>query len=496
MATNTSKPATCILSAEEFISRFPKHILRKSYIKMRNGGFFSPGLRPRLAVLLSLIIFSMMIVACGTSTPEATPTPEATVAPDVTGTVEPAEDGTAPEETAPPAEGESVESVQDVATAVSERTPVPTPTPDRIKSQIDEVTTQTGLAGRTFLGLPIEDWINIGVSGLIILVGYFIFIKLLMRIPRWIAKRHEVELDDEFLILIARYLNWLLLLLLIRFAVLRLDFLSEGMSTSINDLSFILGVGIISIIALDLIQFAFNRYKVSLETDEDQRKLTPVIITIKRLAQTAVLIVAFSIILSYFGINISIILVILVVSGFIISFGAQDILTDILSGYIILIDKPFRVGDTILIKELETRGVVLEIGTRSTQIKTGDNREVIIPNSSIGESQVVNYTYPDSQFRVQTEIGVAYGTDIKEMRKVIEEAVLGVEGVLSDKPVDIFYLKFGDSARLVRVRWWIDTYKDENPMLDKVNSVLELALGEAGIELPNITYDLNVKKDE
>ena len=247
---------------------------------------------------------------------------------------------------------------------------------------------------------------------------------------------------------------------------------------------------------MDIIQFAINRYEARLETVEDQRKLTPFIIVVKRLAQTMVLIVAFSIILSHFGINISIILVILIVSGLIISFGAQDILSDVLSGYIILIDKPFRVGDSILIKELETRGVVLEIGTRTTQIKTGDNREVIIPNSSIGESQVVNYTYPDSQFRVQTEIGVAHGTDIVKMRKVIEEAVREVEGVLSDKPVDIFYLKFGDSARLVRVRWWIDTYKDEYPMLDKVNPALEFALVKAGIELPSNTYDLNVKMNE
>ena len=109
---------------------------------------------------------------------------------------------------------------------------------------------------------------------------------------------------------------------------------------------------------------------------------------------------------------------------------------------------------------------------------------------------MVNKSYPDSKYRVQTEIGVAYGTDIVKMRKVIEEAVRGVEGVLSDKPVDIFYLKFGDSARLVRVRWWIDTYKDEYPMLDKVNTALELTLGEAGIELPNNTYDLNVKMNE
>ena len=472
---------------------------------MRNYSFFNNYRRLITVVIIAWLMFSILATACSSAAPEETTTP---TAPAVTGTAAPAENGTPPaegappsevaqmEEDTPPAEEESVESVKDVATAVSARTPVPTSTPDRIDRKIEYITTQTGLTGRTFLGLPIEYWINLIISILIALAGYFIVIKLLTKLLTRLVNRTEEKLDDEILDLIVKYLNWLLLLLLIRFALLRLDFLEETIRTIINDLIFISGVGIISVIAMDIIQFAVDRYKASLVTDEDQRKLTPVIITVKRLAQTAVLIVAFSIILSHFGINISIILVILVVSGFIISFGAQDILSDVLSGYIILIDKPFRVGDSILIKELDTRGVVLEIGTRSTQIKTGDNREVIIPNSSIGQSQVVNYTYPDSQFRVQTDIGVAYGTDVEKMHKVIEEAVRGVEGVLHDKPVNIYYLKFGDSARMVRVRWWIDTYKDEKPMLDKVNSVLELALGDAGIELPNNTYDLNVKMNE
>jgi len=161
-----------------------------------------------------------------------------------------------------------------------------------------------------------------------------------------------------------------------------------------------------------------------------------------------------------------------------------------------LIDQPFRVGDAIRIEELDKIGRVMEIGTRSTHIQTGDNREVIIPNSTIGQSQVVNYTYPDPQFRVEAEIGVAYGTDVEKMQNVIEGAVRGVEGVLPDKPVDIYYLKFGDSARLVTVRWWIETYRDEKTILDKVNIALELALDKAGIELPYNTYDLNVNMNE
>jgi len=440
-----------------------------------------------------ILMLSVILVACSPMTPEVT------LAPSEIGTAEPAEVGPSVEETEPPAEGEEVEgveSVQDVATAVSERTPVPTFTPDPIDLEIERYMSEAGLAGRPFLGLRVEDWINIGISGLIILVGYFLFIKLMVRLSRWIVKRSASEVDDEILTLIAKYLNWLLWLLLIRFSVLRLDFISEELRTNLNDIFFVLVIGIVAIIAWDIIRFFTIRYEQNLKSANDQRKLSPIIITVQRLALSVVLIVALSLLLTHFGLDISIVAVILIIAGFVISFGAQDILSDILNGYLILIDQPFRVGDAIRIEELNKIGRVTEIGTRSTHIKTGDNREVIIPNSTIGKSQVVNYTYPDPSFRVETEIGVAYGTDVEQMRDVIEQSVRRVEGVLDEKPVDIYYLKFGDSARLVRVRWWIDTYRDEKTMLDKVNSALEQALNEAGIELPNSTYDLNVTMNE
>ena len=94
---------------------------------------------------------------------------------------------------------------------------------------------------------------------------------------------------------------------------------------------------------------------------------------------------------------------------------------------------------------------------------------------------------------MQTDVGVAYGSDFHQVRRVIKDAVCGVEGVLSDKPVDVLFLKFGDSARTMRVRWWIDTIHDEYPMLDQVNVALETALDEAGIDMPFHTYALNVK---
>jgi small-conductance mechanosensitive channel len=105
---------------------------------------------------------------------------------------------------------------------------------------------------------------------------------------------------------------------------------------------------------------------------------------------------------------------------------------------------------------------------------------------------VVNYTYPDPKYRLQTDIGVAYGTHFHKMRQVINETVRAVEGVLEDKPVDVLYLQFGDSARLMRVRWWIDNIKNERTMQDRVNTALEIALDKAGMDLPFDTYNLKV----
>ena len=95
------------------------------------------------------------------------------------------------------------------------------------------------------------------------------------------------------------------------------------------------------------------------------------------------------------------------------------------------------------------------------------------------------------------DLVIAYiSKDVEQMREVITRAVRQVEGVLDDKPVNIQYLKFGGSARLVRVRWWIDSYRDEKITLDRVNIALELELDKAGIELPYDTYDLNVNMNE
>jgi small-conductance mechanosensitive channel len=203
-----------------------------------------------------------------------------------------------------------------------------------------------------------------------------------------------------------------------------------------------------------------------------------------RIGRITLVVVALTILLSYFGINVTALTAALGIGGLALSLAAQDTLSDAISGFIILADRPFRVGDRIEIQGIGTWGDVAEIGLRTTRIRTRDNRMVIVPNSVIGKNQVINYTYPDPCYRIQTHVGVAYGTDIQTARRVLIDAVCGVEGVLPDRPVDALYHEMGDSAMIFRVRWWIESYVDTRRVIDRVHTVLQEALDEAGIESP------------
>lgn len=460
------------------------------------------GLTRWLALLLAALLFTLSAAACGS--PESTDIVPATA----TTTSADGENATETEEGSPTevasavgeeaaaedAAAEADMSAQRVATAVSARSPLPTPTPDAIEREIETIASETGVVGRSFFGISAQDWINTLVSVLIILVGYGVIRLLAVLIPKFIG-RLIPALDDEFLDILTKYVNWLLLATLVRYALFRLNYLSDAWRTGIQEFYLLVILGIGTGFALELINYAARGYEDRLESADERRSFGPAITAVKRVAQSMVIVVAFSILINQLGFSVSVVAAVVIVSGFVVSFGAQDLLKDVISGFIILTDQPFRAGDAVWIQELDAMGTVLEIGSRSTRIKTNDNREVIMPNSRIGRGQVVNFSYPDPTFRAQTEVGVAFGTDPEKMRRVIEHAVRSVEGVLDDRPVDILFVEFGGSTRLIRVRWWLASRRGKTRSLDKVNMALELALAEAGIDRPYDTYDLNLKTE-
>jgi small-conductance mechanosensitive channel len=350
----------------------------------------------------------------------------------------------------------------------------------------------------TFIGITYAQWLDLGISVLIFVVvlvlGRPVIRLLFERLVKRLTARTETILDDSIVNVIQVPLYLLALVLAFEIAFKRLDFIPDSWDWT-ADAFFVLYLVVGFVFVWRLVHNLFVWYGEEMaertETDLDEQ-LMPFF---RRIALIIVWMVGVITLLGHFDVDVSAMVTTLGIGSLAIALAAQESLQDTISGFIILIDRPFRVGDRIEIQDLNTWGDVIDIGLRSSRIRTRDNRMVIVPNSVIGKSLVVNYSYPDTQYRIQIHIGLGYGTDIEKARKIMIDAVRRVEGVLPDKAVEALFLEFGDSALIFRVRWWLDSYQDTRRMFDKVNSALYTALSQAGIEIPCPQLDVHVSND-
>ncbi len=198
------------------------------------------------------------------------------------------------------------------------------------------------------------------------------------------------------------------------------------------------------------------------------------------------------IVLSRFGVEVSALVTTLGISSLAVALAGQETLGNMIAGFTIMVDRPFTVGDRIELLEIGTWGDVVEIGIRSTRIMTRDARQVTVPNSVIVKGLVVNYSYPSTMFRVQTHVGIAYGTDVEFARRVMIEAVMAEPWVMKDQRIEALFLEFGDSALVFRVRCWIEHYMETRRAVDRLNTALYHALNREGIAIPFPQRDLHL----
>jgi len=164
-----------------------------------------------------------------------------------------------------------------------------------------------------------------------------------------------------------------------------------------------------------------------------------------------------------------------------IGFAFKDILQNLLAGLLLLIRRPFRRGDQIVVRDFE--GTVDRIESRATMITTYDGRQVIIPNSDIYTSPVVVNT-AFAKRRDEYEVGIGYGDDPAEAAAAFAEAIAGVEGVLPDPSPECLPWSLAESTVNLRARWWTDSARTEQVHV-RAGVVLALfrAAKERGIDL-------------
>ena len=202
--------------------------------------------------------------------------------------------------------------------------------------------------------------------------------------------------------------------------------------------------------------------------------------------------VAVIVVLDHFGINIGSLLVSLGVGSLAVALAAQDTLANMIAGFVILVDRPFRVGDRI---ELATGqvGDVKEIGLRSTRVLNFDNNMIIIPNAELVKGRIVNYAFPLKPMRVALQFDVAYGTDPAKVREILT-ALAGVNpGILRDPAPLVFLTALTDAAVQFTLVARASEYGEQYAAETTLREQAYLAFMKEGIAVPVVQRIVHMK---
>ena len=179
-----------------------------------------------------------------------------------------------------------------------------------------------------------------------------------------------------------------------------------------------------------------------------------------------------------------------------IGFGLQFIAGDIASGFILLFERPARIGDFVTITGPDskiTEGRVQSINLRTTSVLTNDRITIIVPNSKLVNDNLVNWSYADRRSRISVPVGVAYNSDVDLVTHTLLRAAEGVNHVLVDPKPGVQFLGFGESSLDFRLLVWTDRPRRHPQIKSEIRYRIRRLFQEAGVEIPFPQRDLHVR---
>jgi len=197
------------------------------------------------------------------------------------------------------------------------------------------------------------------------------------------------------------------------------------------------------------------------------------------------------------GINVTVLVAGFGIVGLVIAFAMQDTLANFFSGIFILTDRPFKVGDTILIDGDYCR--VEKIGLRTTWLYNRFDHDIIIfPNNEMAGNKIVNLTEPDNKFKAKVAVGVAYGSDLDKVQEIMLQALKNQPGVILDDPDRAPFCRFqefGDSSLNFKATAWIGDIFDQWKIAHNARLEIEKRFAEEEIEIPFPQRVIHMEKD-
>jgi small-conductance mechanosensitive channel len=212
--------------------------------------------------------------------------------------------------------------------------------------------------------------------------------------------------------------------------------------------------------------------------------------TITMLVRIALVTIGFMLAAAAAGMQLSSLTIIIGAFSVGIGFGLQNIFNNLVSGLILMFERPIKEGDIVEVNAL--LGIVKTIGIRSSVVRTYDGAEVIVPNGTLISNELINWTLSDKHRRADIRVGVAYGTDPDKVLQILMKVADDNPRTMNDPAPRAFFLGFGDSSLDFRLLAWADL-DNRLEMESEIKVAINRELIEAGIEIPFPQRDLHIR---
>jgi potassium-dependent mechanosensitive channel len=177
-----------------------------------------------------------------------------------------------------------------------------------------------------------------------------------------------------------------------------------------------------------------------------------------------------------------------------IGLGLKEISSDVAAGFVLLFERPVRVGDRVkLSSDLHAEGDIVAIGLRTTKILTNDRLMIIVPNSKLTNEECVNWSYSNAPVRLHIPIGVAYGSEVEAVDHALLAAATGVARLVEDPKPSVRLVRFGESSLDFELLVWTREPESHPAIRSDLNYNIYRELATAGVELPFPQLDLRVR---
>lgn len=331
------------------------------------------------------------------------------------------------------------------------------------------------------------------VAGAIV-VAFYLFSRPARRLLQWIGgkvlSRTDTVLDDRILGVFLAHVRPLMVVIGVHVALREIrkgaaaaDLTLHQVLDYSESILYLVVVVLVAKILLGVVKEIIDWYLDRVAADGASKLKQTLGPLTQKVVDLLVGLVGVIIVLDHFGVNIGSLLVSLGVGSLAVALAAQETLANMIAGFVILVDRPFRVGDRIELPSGQI-GDVQEIGLRSTKLLNFDSNLLIIPNAELVRNRIINYAYPFNKMRVQLKVLVARGTDIPRVRAILIALAGSHPSIVKDPAPEVYFTAINDSSLELSLEAKCEDYTKRFAAETSLREQMYEAFQREGIEIP------------